>query len=277
MKKNFILLGAAGFVAPRHMAAIKAVGGNLTHVYDPHDSVGILDRYFPECEYRSVYIYPPPGTDYAVICSPNHLHAQHIRRCLPYTNVICEKPLFLHPDNATTILAMQRKFKHKVYTILQLRHHPDVLKVKSTLKPRRRYKVNVDYSAPRGAWYKDSWKGDPAKSGGICTNIGIHLFDLLIFLFGNKYEVISSEISNNTARGEIRFKNRDVWTTAVWRLTTEEIKPVRKIIINDAPINLSKKFEDLHTDSYEQILVGNGWTVDDALPSIRMVKEIKNG
>jgi UDP-N-acetyl-2-amino-2-deoxyglucuronate dehydrogenase len=190
-KVRFGLIGAAGFVAPRHMAAIKAVGGDLVAACDPHDSVGILDRYFPNCWYttnlREFFVESNNRLDYISICTPNHLHATHCNMAIEVgAEAICEKPL------TTTEASLERLNRGKVWPILQLRCHPAVIEWQKSRPKNRvrkpRYKVEVEYYTPRGHWYHASWKGDPDKSGGILANIGIHLFDLCHYLFGRRID-----------------------------------------------------------------------------------------
>jgi UDP-N-acetyl-2-amino-2-deoxyglucuronate dehydrogenase len=186
---NFGLIGAAGFVAPRHMKAIKETGHELKVALDPHDSVGILDKYFPDCKFFTKrerfdrHIIKNENLDYMVICSPNYLHESHCKLGMRLgANVICEKPLALTVENAIQLMTVEKQTRKKIYSILQLRLHPEIKKLKNVLS-NGKYLVDLKYITPRGPWYFQSWKGKEGQSGGIETNIGIHFFDILIWLF----------------------------------------------------------------------------------------------
>lgn len=295
--KNFALTGGAGYIAPRHLKAIKDTGNNLIAVCDPHDAVGIIDRYFPDADYfreferfdRHLEMFKRKGgtLDYLTVCSPNHLHDAHIRLALRLgANAICEKPLVLNPWNLDALTLLEEEYGKNVFTILQLRVHPDLIKLKKKLaseKKRKKYKVNLTYITSRGSWYDFSWKGDMQKSGGIATNIGIHFFDLLIWLFG---KVKKSELhlkENRRMSGFIELEDAEV----LWFLSlNKEDLPkdcvesgkttFRSIMYDDNEIQFSEGFTELHTKVYEETLNGRGFRIEDARPSIELVYKIRN-
>ena len=224
MKKKiskFALIGAAGFIAPKHMAAIKHCKGELTVALDPNDSVGIIDRFFPNSFFftnTNQFIKKLKKIDFLSICSPNHLHSQHVKIGLRNNmNVICEKPLVLNEKEIFNLEKLEKKVRKKIYVIMQLRYHKPFLNLKKTLmKNPTKNKVEVTYIASRGNWYQTSWKGDNLKSGGIISNIGVHIFDVLVWLFG---KVIKNEVhilKNDIAAGKLYFQNTEV----KWFLST---------------------------------------------------------
>lgn len=297
--KNFGLTGVAGYVAPRHLQAIKDTGNNLIAALDPHDSVGILDRYFRNTQYFSEFDRfdrhleklkrdkSKQPVDYLSICSPNHLHDAHIRLALRVgADAICEKPIVLNPWNLDLLQELEKETGKRVYTILQLRVHPSLIALKEKIsndKSDRKYEVNLTYITSRGPWYDFSWKGDPSKSGGVATNIGVHFFDLLIWLFG---EVETTKVHLNEKdkmSGFVEFKNATVkWYLSIDRNDLpEEIiaqgKPTfRSIKIDNEEIEFTEGFTDLHTRVYERTLSGNGFGIDIARPSIQLVYKIRN-
>jgi UDP-N-acetyl-2-amino-2-deoxyglucuronate dehydrogenase len=288
MQLNFILIGVGGYVAPRHLAAIKAVGGNLLAALDKHDSVGVLDSWFPDCDFftefeifdRHCTMLVRTGTPihYCVVCSPNYLHDAHCRFGIRIgADVICEKPLVLNPSNAVALQEVERETGRRVWCILQLRLHPVVIGLK------RDYdwedaSVKLTYVTARGKWYEQSWKGSIAKSGGIAANIGIHFFDMLLWLFGDVVTMEADYDNKNSMYGNISLKNADV----DWSLSTDiENIPVsdsrrsyRKLTIDGIEFDLTDGFADLHTKSYQEIIAGRGFGIEDALPAIRLVHEI---
>jgi UDP-N-acetyl-2-amino-2-deoxyglucuronate dehydrogenase len=294
---NFAITGVAGYIAPRHLKAIKDTGNKLLAADDPHDSVGILDQYFPEVSFFTEFerfdrhleklrrSSPENKINYLSICSPNNLHDAHIRLALRLeANAICEKPLVLNPWNLDTLEELEsEKHNAKVYTVLQLRVHPSILKLKNTLNMNKRYKVMLTYITARGTWYDYSWKGVSEKSGGIATNIGIHFFDILIWLFGR---VESSAIHISTPRktgGILELKNADVQ----WFLSTDESdlppnvikngkRTFRSITIEDEEVEFTEGFTDLHTQLYKKTIGGKGFGIADARPSVELVYEIRN-
>ena len=295
--KNFVLIGAAGYVAPRHMEAIKQTGNNLLAALDPHDSVGIIDRYFPNAAFfteferfdRHIEKLKRAGTkvDYVTICSPNYLHDAHARFGLRQgANVICEKPLVLNPWNVAGLQSMEKETKKKIFNILQLRHHPKVIELKKAhleAKSKKKKEITLTYIASRGKWYYASWKGDVSKSGGIATNIGIHFFDMLIWIFGS---VQNNEVHIHThdrASGHLELEHANIsWFLSINEdtLPKSEIKKdqktFRSIEINGSEFDFSVGFEDLHIKSYQEILSGNGFGVSEILPAQQLVYDIRN-
>ena len=281
---NFAMTGVAGYIAPRHLKAIKDTGNKLIAALDPHDSVGILDQYFPDAAFFTEFERfdrhldklrresPSGKIDYLTICSPNNLHDAHIRLALRLgADAICEKPLVLNPWNLDALEILEKETGNKVYTILQLHVHPSVISLKNKidtevkLNKNKKYYVTLSYITSRGLWYDYSWKGDPQKSGGIATNIGIHFFDLLIYLFGNVIhsEVTSNEIKRMTGKLELEFAIVD-WFLAIDRndlpdnTKTNGRSTYRSIKVDGEEIEFTDGFTDLHTKVYEETLAGRG-------------------
>ena len=280
---NFALIGAAGFVAPRHMKAIKDIGGNLVAALDPHDSVGILDSYFPECRFFTEFERfdrhcdklrrQGKGIDYVSICSPNYLHDSHIRWALRSgSDAICEKPLVLNERNLDGLSEIEQETGKRVWAVLQCRLHTaasDMAK-KTTSFPA---KVQVDYSTPRGNWYRQSWKGEEQKSGGIATNIGVHLFDLCAWLLGKMENAVAIKQSAGVMKGFLRLANGEVG----WRLSVDMAEsPSRIFRINGIDYDLTNGFSDLHTEVYRNIIDGKGFGIEDAREAIRICEAIRN-
>ncbi|MCI0450094.1 MAG: Gfo/Idh/MocA family oxidoreductase [Chlorobi bacterium] len=293
-KHNFALIGAAGFVAPRHLRAIKDNGQNLAAILDPNDSVGVVDSYFPEASFfteferfdRHVEKLRRKGEDsriqYVSICSPNYLHDAHIRFALRAdANAICEKPLVLNPWNADALKSLEKETGKRVFTILQLRLHPSIIALKKKFegaKKNKKYDVVLTYITPRGKWYHYSWKGDLVKSGGIAMNIGIHFFDMLTWIFGKAKSNIVHHYKTDKAGGLLELENANVkWFLSIDKndLQSGE-KTYRSITINGEEIEFSEGFTDLHTISYKEILEGKGFSIDETKPSIEAVYEIRN-
>jgi UDP-N-acetyl-2-amino-2-deoxyglucuronate dehydrogenase len=286
--KKFVLIGAAGYVAPRHMKAIKDVGGDLVALLDPHDSVGIIDRYFPNALFFSEFERfdrhleklkrNGEGIDYISICSPNYLHDAHCRLALRVgANAICEKPLVLKPWNIDQLHEIEKETNKKIYTVLQLRLHPELIKLKSELKTKI-YNINIKYITPRGKWYERSWKGNIDKSGGLITNIGIHLFDMMLWLFGNCNEITLIDKSSDYINGILNLDNANVHfilSTRKKDLPDATFDFYRSIEIDNIPLRFDNSFADLHTSVYQDILMGNGFGLDDAKPSIELVYKIR--
>jgi UDP-N-acetyl-2-amino-2-deoxyglucuronate dehydrogenase len=294
--KTFALIGAAGFVAPRHMRAIKDTGNQLIAALDPNDSVGIIDSYFPQADFfteferfdRHIDKLRRKGTpvDYVSICSPNYLHDAHIRLALRNrAQAICEKPLVLNPWNVDALEQLEEETGQRVYTILQLRVHPSLIELKQRLDADTsgtRHQVVLTYITSRGPWYHYSWKGQPDKSGGVATNIGIHFFDLLMWLFGkvDRHEVHLSEPTRMA--GAISLERADVsWFVSV---DTRDLpfEPVpgqkttyRSITVDGSEIEFTKGFTDLHTEVYRKTLEGAGFGLAEARPSIELVHRIR--
>jgi UDP-N-acetyl-2-amino-2-deoxyglucuronate dehydrogenase len=294
--KNFAITGVAGYIAPRHLKAIKETGNNLIAALDPHDSVGIMDSYFPNSSFfteferfeRHLEMLRRKDSknkiDYLSICSPNHLHDAHIRLGLRSgADAICEKPLVLNPWNLDALYKLEEETGKKVYNILQLRVHPSIMELKKKLEIHNGKKHNVilTYVTSRGLWYKYSWKGIEEKSGGIATNIGIHFFDLLIWLFGKvqKNEVQLYEMER--AGGFLELKNAYVrWFLSIDKNDlpfeqSNQKKTYRSIIVNGQEIKFNDGFSDLHTNVYKEILDGNGYGIQETRPSIELVYNIK--
>ncbi|MBC2716661.1 MAG: Gfo/Idh/MocA family oxidoreductase [Desulfobacteraceae bacterium] len=294
---RFVLLGAAGFVAPRHMKAIKESGSQLIAALDPKDSVGVIDSYFPESDFfieferfdRHVDKLRRRGKmiDYVSICSPNYLHDAHIRFALRnQAHAICEKPLVLNPWNIDGIEELEKETGKNVYNILQLRLHPSIIELKNKVdKGAKDQKADVDltYITSRGRWYFISWKGDVHKSGGIATNIGIHFFDMLIWIFGPVQNNVVHLMEADKASGFLELKNARVrWFLSVdeSNLPHEQIeegqRTFRSITVNNEELEFSGGFTDLHNASYQDILNGGGFKSSHARPSIETVFNIRN-
>ncbi|MCS6934782.1 MAG: Gfo/Idh/MocA family oxidoreductase [Chitinophagales bacterium] len=294
---NFALIGSSGYIAPRHLKAIKDTGNCLLAAYDPYDSAGILDSYFPEASFfveferfdRHIDKLKRKNTPihYLSICSPNYLHDSHIRFGLKNgADVICEKPLVLHPKNAYALLELEKETGHKVNTILQLRLHESILKLKNKLMqdpPDKIYDFDLTYITSRGKWYYASWKGDIHKSGGIATNIGIHFFDMLCFLFGEVKQSIVHLHTHDRAAGFLELSRARVrWFLSInaetlpQHATDKNMRTYRSMTLEGEEIEFSEGFTDLHTRSYEEVLRGNGFSVTDALPSIELTYSIRN-
>ena len=289
--KNFLLIGAAGYIAPRHMKAIKETGNNLLASFDPYDGVGIIDSYFPKSKffieferfdrYVEKCIRNKIKIDFLVVTSPNYLHDSHIRYGLRLgLNVICEKPIVLNPWNLDGLKELEDDSIGKVSSILQLRLHPNIIELKNKVSKnpsKRDYKINLKYISSRGDWYFISWKGDIKKSGGLCTNIGIHFFDVLTWIFGPKEEMEVEKISDKTFKGKLKLKRANVeWFLSVDdKFLNEGTRTLRTLSIDDQEIDFSHGFEDLHTKSYEEILNGNGFGISETEESIKIISEIR--
>ena len=295
---KFALLGTSGFVAPRHLKAIKDNNCELLTSMDVSDSVGVLDSYFPESEFftsfekfdRHIDALRREGRaiDYLTVASPNHLHDAHIRYGLRVgANVICEKPMVLAPEDLHSIAVMEQETNRRAYCILQLRLLPAIKEIRDRLaaqlnKSDELIDVCLTYITARGKWYSASWKGDENKSGGIAMNIGVHLFDLLTYLFGEAQEIAVSHNDADTMAGLIMFRNARVR----WLLSVDaSLLPsadggsrgvsYRNLRVGDDDIEFSSGFTDLHSKSYTQILEGNGFGIADVLPSLELVKRIQ--
>jgi UDP-N-acetyl-2-amino-2-deoxyglucuronate dehydrogenase len=295
--KNFALIGAGGYIAPRHMRAIKETGNNLIAALDKNDSVGILDSYFPEADFfteferfdRHLEKLKRKGikVDYLSVCSPNYLHDSHIRFGLRIgATVICEKPVVLNPWNIDALAEIEKETGNKIYTILQLRLHPSIMALKEKIaqEPKDvKHQITLNYITSRGHWYYASWKGDIQKSGGIATNIGVHFFDMLMWIFGDVKEIEVTQHSRDTASGTLELEKASVkWNLSINPNTLpEEVKAAgrrtyRVLNIDGEPIEFSDGFTELHTKSYEQILAGNGFPLMETRRSIELVHQIRN-
>ena len=298
--KRFAMIGAAGYIAPRHMKAIKELGGTLVAAYDVSDSVGIIDsispdsEFFTEFERFAHYINqlqrnPETKVDYMSICSPNYLHLPHIVLSLKMgCDVICEKPLVLSEADLEEIKAVEKETGKRLYNILQLRLHDSVKKLKQKIEqelaedPQKQYQCEIQYITSRGKWYQESWKGDIRKSGGVATNIGVHFFDLLYHLFGEPIVNEKDFQGSHSSKGHLKFQN----ATVDWFLSVDsndlpdEVKgkqsTFRAIKIGDELVEFSQGFTDLHTVSYSEVLAGRGFGVDEARSCIAMTESIRN-
>jgi UDP-N-acetyl-2-amino-2-deoxyglucuronate dehydrogenase len=303
--KNFALAGAAGYIAPRHMKAIKETGNQLVAALDPYDGVGIIDSFFPEANF---FIEPErfdrhldklrrnaksntngevDKVDFVSICSPNYMHDAHIRLALRNeAHAICEKPIVLNPWNVDALRVIEQESGKNVYTILQLRLHPAIIALRDKIlhgPPGKSYDLDLTYITSRGNWYYRSWKGDIAKSGGIATNIGIHFFDMLIWIFGGVKENTVHLLRQNKAAGYLQLENANIrWFLSIdYQDIPEEIRKSgkrtwRSLMLNDEEVEFSEGFTDLHTVSYRHILEGGGFGLLDAKPSIETVYAIRN-
>lgn len=293
---NFALIGAAGYIAPRHYKAIQETGNSLLAAYDPFDSVGILDSYFPNADFFTEFERfdrhldklkrKNIALDYVTVCSPNYLHDSHIRFGLRNgANVICEKPLVLNPWNAEALLEAEKESGKKISTVLQLRLHPNIIALKEKIENEKnsaKYDFDLTYITSRGNWYYTSWKGENSKSGGIATNIGIHFFDMLIYLFGSVEKNIIHLHTHDRAAGFLELKNARVrWFLSInadtlpQQAKEKNQRTYRSMTLQGEEIEFSDGFTDLHTNSYRQILAGNGFSVKDAMPSIALAHEIR--
>jgi len=290
---SFALIGAAGYIAPRHMKAIKAVGGDLKVAFDPNDSVGVIDSHFPQAHFfteferfdRHVDKLRRRGErlDYVSICSPNYLHDAHIRFGLRAgSDVICEKPLVLNPWNIDGLSEIEKDTGRKVNTILQLRLHPAIIALRDRIAASdRRHAVDLTYITSRGRWYHASWKGELAKSGGVATNIGVHFFDMLAFVFGPLRSQQAHLREDERAGGLLEYEKASVrWFLSVDRNDLPESvqgqkTTYRSITVDGKEFEFSDGFTDLHTRSYEEILAGQGYGLDDVRFSIEVVSAFR--
>lgn len=296
---NFALIGAAGYIAPRHLKAIKETGNNLVAALDKFDSVGIMDSYFPDSDFFT----EPERFDrhldklrrldhgkevhYVSICSPNYLHDSHIRLALRNdAHAICEKPIVLNPWNVDALQIMERETGKNIYTILQLRLHPSIIALKKQVEegPKDKvYDLDLTYITSRGHWYHISWKGDMEKSGGVATNIGVHFFDMLSFIFGPVKENLVHCSQTDKAAGYLELERARVrWYLSldyndIPRSVRENgQRTYRSITMNGTEIEFSEGFGDLHTLSYKDILGGGGFRLEEARNSINTVFHIRN-
>lgn len=291
---RFGLIGAAGFIAPRHMRAIRDTQNELVVATDPHDAVGILDTfapnatYYPEFERFQEYIAQAnrdvdTAVDLVSVCSPNHLHRAHIAAAMRLgCDVICEKPLVPTSDDLKELRILEEETQQRVHTILQLRHHPAILELRERIRARGRlHDVNLTYVTSRGKWYAESWKADPARGYGVMTNIGIHFFDMLHFVFGDIQRVELHKINGKMAAGALHLDRANVQ----WMLSIDErdlpqhvrghARTFRSVTVDGHEIEFSDGFTDLHTVSYDAILRGQGFGIDDAEPSILVTEELR--
>ncbi len=294
--KRFALIGVAGFIAPRHLQAIKNTGNELVAALDKFDSVGVIDSYFPQADFfteferfdRHLDKLRRDGQkiDYVTICSPNYLHDSHIRFALRHqADAICEKPLVLNPWNLDPLTEIEKETGHRVYTILQLRLHPAIKQLKQEMEAQpagKKFDVELTYITSRGNWYHRTWKGDESKSGGVASNIGIHFFDMLQWIFGSVKSNRLDTISADHASGVLELERAVVR----WKLSINAAhlpadvrdsgkRTYRSLRIGGREIEFSDGFTDLHTRCYEEILAGNGFGIEDARKSIDIVYKLR--
>lgn len=295
--KNFALIGAAGYIAPRHMKAIKDTGNNLIAAFDPFDSVGIIDSHFPEADFfveyerfdRHLDKLKRRGVkvDYVTICSPNYLHDSHIRFGLRHgADVICEKPIVLNPWNVEGLEEIEKETGKNIYNILQLRLHPSVIALKERIAAAPKDKIfdiDLTYLTSRGNWYYTSWKGDMTKSGGIATNIGVHFYDMLMWVFGDVKENVVHLHRHDRAAGYLELERARVrWFLSInydvipTRIKETGARTYRSILIEDEEFEFSGGFTELHTRSYEDIIGGSGFRISDAKKAIELVHDIRH-
>ncbi len=294
--KKFALIGAAGFIAPRHMKAIKDTGNTIVCALDKFDSVGILDSYFPTADFFTEFerfdrhidklrLTKQP-VDYVSICSPNYLHDAHIRFGLKNgADVICEKPIVLNPWNIDSLIDIEQQTGRKLFNILQLRLHPSIIALKEMVDngdQSKIYDVDLTYITARGNWYYTSWKGDITKSGGIATNIGVHFYDMLSWIFGEVKNNIVHLHEHDRAAGYLEFSRAkvrwflsiDVNTIPTDVLATGK-RTYRSLSIDGNSFEFSDGFTDLHTQSYKKILAGEGFGLSEARTAIEIVHSIR--
>jgi len=293
---RFALVGVAGYIAPRHLRAIKDVGGQLLAAFDPSDSVGIMDSHFPDAHFfteferfdRHLDMLRRRGEaiDYVGICSPNYLHDAHVRFALRGgADAICEKPLVLAPRDIDGLAEMERSTGRRVHTILQLRLHPAIIALREQIaadRGNRMHEVDLTYVTSRGRWYYESWKGDEAKSGGLATNIGVHFYDMLSFVFGPVRRNVVHHRAMDCASGYLEYERARVrWLLSI---NVRDVpqgaaagqRTYRSITLDGKEVEFSEGFTDLHTLSYREILAGRGFPLDAVRPSIETVAQIRS-
>lgn len=295
--KHFALIGLSGYIAPRHIKAIQETQNRLVAATDPHDNVGFLDRHFPQASFFTEFERfdryldklrnKSAGPDYVSVCSPNYLHDAHIKSALRWgAEAICEKPLVLNPWNLDTLERLEKETGKRVWNILQLRLHPSIIALKNKIDAdtsEKIYDVDLSYITSRGLWYYASWKGEVSKSGGIATNIGIHFFDMLTWIFGAVKKNVVQLHTHDRAAGYLELEQARVrWFLSINANTlTKEIAEkgqttFRSIKVDGEEIEFSNGFTDLHTESYKNIISGKGFGINAARTSIEIVHEIRN-
>ncbi len=297
--ERFALIGAAGYVAPRHLKAIRDTGNSLVAAMDPHDSVGVLDSYFPDAHFFTEFerfdrhidkLRRQPGQEvgYVSVCSPNYLHDAHMRFALRSgADAVCEKPLVLNPWNLDGLETLEKETGRKVHSLLLLRQHAAIAALKAEIEagsPDRKYEVELTYITPRGRWYFASWKGDVQKSGGISTNIGIHFYDLLHYLFGQEQLSELHYKSSHRESGYIEYERARVkWFLSVDAADLQaasaaaaEQGSCRMISLNGKPIDFTEGLTGLHTAAYQALLAGRGWGIADSRPAIETVCRLRS-
>lgn len=296
MNKQFALLGAAGYIAERHMKAIKETGNQLVCATDPFDVMGRIDSYFPDAkffideknfaDFLSKKQKSDKPIDYVSICTPNFLHYKHIKLALQNgCTAICEKPMVVYPYEIEKIKQIEKETGKRVYTILQLRHHPAILQLKKEIENSEDqiFDVDLTYVTTRGDWYLKSWKGDSQKSGGVATNIGIHFFDMITWIFGDVQSSTVHVYNNSKAAGFLQLRKARVrWFLSIdyndlpQQAVEKNMRTFRLITVNGKEIEFSGGFTDLHTVTYQNILNGNGFGIDDARKSIILTENVRN-
>jgi len=295
--KKFALIGVAGYIAPRHLKAIKETGNQLVAALDPNQSVGIIDSYFPDAHFFTEFERfdrhvdklrrRGEGIDYVSICSPNYLHDAHIRFALrSQADAICEKPLVLNPWNVDALAEFEQESGRRIHSILQLRHHPAIIALREKVHAtpaNRKFNVDLTYLTSRGRWYHASWKGRIDQSGGIATNIGIHFFDMLGWIFGACQQNVVHLQGEDTAAGYLEFERARVrWFLSIdasrlpQHIQEKGQRTYRSIEIDGTELEFSEGFTDLHTVSYSDILQGGGYGLMDVRPSIEIAYTIRN-
>ena len=291
--KNFALIGVGGYVAPRHLRAIKDTGNNLVAAYDKNDSVGIIDSYFPKASFfteqelfdrhNNWFLSQGNNIDYLSVCSPNYLHDAHTRYGLRLgCDVICEKPVVLSPCNIDALEEIEQQTGHKAYTIFQLRLHPSVVELKKKIEqgPKDKvYDVDLTYITPRGYWYYASWKGNIQKSGGVATNIGVHFYDMLQWVFGPVQKNVVHIASHDRVAGYLEMRQARV--RYFLSINGDHVPEghsgsYRSITVDGQEFEFSQGFTDLHTRSYEEVLAGRGFRIGEARECIKTVYDIRH-
>jgi UDP-N-acetyl-2-amino-2-deoxyglucuronate dehydrogenase len=296
--KKFGLIGVAGFIASRHLKAIKETGNDLICALDPFDSVGLMDSFFPRADFFTEYerydrhvekldVERGIRLDYTSICTPNYLHDAHIRNALRIgSDAICEKPLVLNPWNIDALSHIEEKTGQRIWNILQLRVHSSIIELKNKIdsaKEDKIYDIDLTYLTSRGNWYYSSWKGDNEKSGGIATNIGVHFFDMLTWIFGEAESNIVNVHTHDRASGLLRLKKANVrWFLSIndellpEEAVTKGLRTFRSIVVEGEELEFSEGFTDLHTTSYREILRGNGYGIEATRQAIELVYNIRH-
>ena len=293
---RFTIIGVGGYIAPRHLKAIKETGNELISAYDKSDSVGILDSHFPHVSFfteqelydrhNSLLCAKGEGPEWTTVCTPNYLHDAHVRYGLRLgTNVICEKPLVLNPWNLDGLQAVEKQTGKRVYTILQLRRHASVIALKEKVEkaPKdKKYDIDLTYITSRGNWYYASWKGDNVKSGGLATNIGVHFYDMLMWIFGKVQHSVVHLSTHDRVAGYLELEHARVryFLSINENCLPPEVaaagkRTYRSITVNGDAFEFSEGFTELHTESYRNILAGNGYGIEDVRPCIEAVSDIR--
>jgi len=295
--KQFAIIGLSGYIAPRHVQAIEATGNKLVASVDPHDNVGFIDSYYPEAaffteferfdRYMDKLRNTNQAIDYVSVCSPNYLHDSHIKSALRWgADAICEKPLVLNPWNLDTLERLEKETGRRVWNVLQLRLHPSIIALKKKIEQGpadASYDVDLTYITSRGLWYYTSWKGEESKSGGIATNIGVHFFDMLSWIFGAVKKNTVQIHTHDRATGVLELEKANVrWFLSINADTlAQEVqekgqRTFRSIKVNGEELEFSTGFTNLHTESYKQIIEGRGFGIDDSRRAIEIVHDIRS-